>query len=540
MKKNNKNKTKFIFVTGGVCSGLGKGIAAASIGMLLKNRGIKVGVQKLDPYLNVDPGTMNPYQHGEVFVTKDGAETDLDLGHYERFIGDELMSFASVSSGRIYNEVLTKERRGDFLGGTIQVVPHITDTIKKFIRDAAKNSGAEVMICEIGGTVGDMEGEPYLEAARQIHREEGSGNVLFVHLVYLPYLLSSKELKTKPAQSSIKELRKSGINPDIVLCRADANIKDEHIKKISLFGDVPEEAVIPAPTVKSIYEVPLNFDKFKITELIFKYLNIKNSTKPNLRQWKRFVNLIYSNLKQIDVALVGKYIELEDAYISVVEAVKSAGYKNKVKANILWVDSEKLEKNDKAEWQKLKKAKAIIVMGGFGKRGVEGKIQTARYARENKIPYLGICLGMQIAAIEFARNVVGIQNANSLEFDKKTKNPVISIMEEQKRIIEKGGTMRLGNYRCKLSKGSKAYKLYRKSEVEERHRHRYEFNSLFRNDFEKNGFFVVGVNPESGLCEILELKDHPYFIGVQFHPEFKSRPLAPHPLFNGLIRAALS
>ncbi len=531
---------RYIFVTGGVCSGLGKGIASSSIGMLLKSAGFKVGVMKLDPYLNVDPGTMSPYQHGEVFVTADGAETDLDLGHYERFIDIELGSFSSVSSGKIYKTILEQERRGDFLGKTVQVIPHITDTIKKFIKEGAKLSKADVMICEIGGTVGDIEGEPYLEAIRQIHHEEGSKNVIFVHLVYLPYLASSKELKTKPAQASVRELRNSGITPDIILCRADSKIKSEHTKKISLFCDVDKKSVIPAPTVNSIYEVPLNFEKYNITNLICSHFNIKYK-RPNLSKWKEFLALINSDLPKTDIALVGKYNQLEDAYLSVVEAVKSAGYANKTKINILWVDSEKLEdkKKQKEELAKLKKAKGIIVMGGFGNRGIEGKIQAAKYARENKIPYLGICLGMQIAVIEFARNVLGIKDANSLEF-KKTKNPVISLMEEQKKIKGLGGTMRLGNFECILKKGSKAQKAYKKDKVLERHRHRFEFNSKYKEKIQKAGLEIVGINPKTKLCEIVELKDHPWFVASQFHPEFKSRPTKPHPLFDGLIKAAVA
>ncbi|MEK7452726.1 MAG: CTP synthase [Patescibacteria group bacterium] len=531
---------KYIFITGGVCSGLGKGIAASSIGMLLKFAGFKVGVQKLDPYLNVDPGTMSPYQHGEVFVTADGAETDLDLGHYERFIDVELTALSSISSGRIYNDVLQKERRGDYLGGTIQVVPHITDTIKQLIRDGAKSLEADIMICEIGGTVGDIEGEPYLEAARQMHREEGQENVLFIHLVLLPYLKGAKELKTKPAQASIRDLRRSGIAPDIILCRADEKIDKEHLKKISLFGDVSEEAVIPAPTVDSIYEVPLNFESYNITDFICNHLNLK-CKKSNLIEWKNFVQAIHSDLKEVNIALVGKYTGLEDAYLSVVEAVKAASYKNKARANILWIDSERLEdeKESDKEWMKFKKADGVIVMGGFGVRGVEGKIAATKYARENKVPYLGICLGMQIAVIEFSRNILNLKDANSLEFDENTKNPVIHLMESQKNIHKKGGTMRVGNYKCVIKKGSKSSKAYGEDNILERHRHRYEFNPKYKEEMESAGLKIVGVNPESGLCEIVELDGHPWFVGVQFHPEFKSRPLRPHPLFDGLIKAAI-
>jgi len=534
-------KTKYIFITGGVCSGLGKGIAAASIGTLLKSAGLKVNIQKLDPYLNVDPGTMSPYQHGEVFVTKDGAETDLDLGHYERFIDIELTKFSSVSSGQIYKTVLDKEREGEYLGKTVQAVPHITDTIKNFIRKSAKGSKADISICEIGGTVGDIEGEPFLEAARQMHNEEGRGNVLFVHLVLLPYLETSKELKTKPAQASVRELRASGINPDIILCRADQKIGKEHLKKVALFGDVPENAVIPAPTVSSIYEVPLNFNKHKMTELICGLLESDKCKKPELSKWEKLVGLINSDLPEVNVALVGKYTELHDAYLSVMEAVKSAGYANKAKVNLLWVDSEKIEdkKKSEKEYKTLEKADAVIIMGGFGNRGIEGKILTAKYARENKLPYLGICLGMQIAVIEFARNVLGIKDATSPEFSDKSKNYVIHLMEEQKKIFKKGGTMRLGNYDCVVKKDSKAYKAYKKENIQERHRHRFEFNPKYKKDMEKAGLKIVGTNPQSGLCEIVELEGHPWFVGVQFHPEFKSRPLRAQPLFRDLVKVAI-
>lgn len=530
---------KYIFVTGGVCSGLGKGIAASSIGALLKAAGLKVGIQKLDPYLNVDPGTMNPYQHGEVFVTADGAETDLDLGHYERFIDEELTQYSSISSGKIYTDILNKERDGMFLGKTIQVVPHITNTIKKFIKDAAQDMGAEIMICEIGGTVGDIEGEPFLEAARQMRGEEGHGNVCFVHLVLFPYLQSSKELKTKPAQASIKELRRSGINPDIILCRADEAINKDHLKKISLFGDIPEEAVLPAPTVSSIYEVPLNLEGSRITDLICDRLMIKHK-KPELLEWEELVNKIKSNLREVRIALVGKYTKLEDSYLSVIEAVKSAGYANDVKINILWVDAEEME-NDKTkenEWNKLKQAQGIVVMGGFGSRGIEGKIAAAKYARENQIPYFGLCLGMQIAVIEFARNVLGLKDANSMEFNKDTKNPVIHLMEDQKNIYKKGGTMRLGNYDCVLAKDSISRKAYGEENIVERHRHRYEFNPKYKEELENKGLRITGINPKSDLCEIVENINHPWFVGVQFHPEFKSRPLRSHPLFRDFIKAA--
>ena len=533
---------KYIFVTGGVCSGLGKGIAGASIGMLLKAAGFTVAMQKLDPYLNVDPGTMNPYQHGEVFVTHDGAETDLDIGHYERFIDEEFSALSSVSTGQVYQKVLDKEREGLYLGKTIQIIPHITNTIKEHIRTCAEKSGADIFICEIGGTVGDIEAEPYLEAIRQLHHEEKHHNIMFVHLVLLPYLKSSGELKTKPAQASVRELRKIGINADVILCRFDDDhIDREHLEKIALFCDVPMEAVIPAPTVASIYEVPLNFDKANIVKLITDHFRIDHRV-PELKEWEEFVRKIGSPLREVPIALVGKYTGLKDAYYSVIEAVKAAGYFNNVKIHIVWIDAEKIEKDGeegKQEWENLKKAKGIVVMGGFGKRGVEGKIAVARYARENNIPYFGLCLGMQIAAIEFARHVLGLADANSAEFDDTTKNPVIYLMESQKDIHKKGGTMRLGDFACRVKKDSKSFIAYGTEDVVERHRHRFEFNNIYKEAFEKNGMIIAGVNPETGLCEILENKNHPWFVGVQSHPEFTSRPLRPHPLFRDFIKAAI-
>lgn len=493
----------------------------------------------MDPYLNIDPGTMNPYQHGEVFVTHDGAETDLDLGHYERFIDEELSAISSVSTGQIYKNVLEREREGDFLGKTIQIIPHITNAIKESIRKCAQTSGADFMICEIGGTVGDIEGEPFLEAARQLHNEEGHHEVMFIHLVLLPYLRNSGELKTKPAQASVKELRRSGINADIILCRADEKIEKSHLEKIALFCDVPNEAVIPALTVNSIYEVPLNFEDYNITSLITRHLNLEPK-KPNLKEWNSFVKKINSDLPSVDIALVGKYTELRDAYLSVAEAVKAAGFHNKVKTNLVWIDSDKLEAKDeesKDEWKRLKSSNGVIVMGGFGKRGIEGKIAVAKYAREKDVPYFGICLGMQIAAIEFARNVLGKKNANSTEFDKDTPDPVIFLIPDQKNIYKKGGTMRLGDYECTIDKKSKSHLAYKSDRIIERHRHRYEFNNDYEKDFEKNGMMIVGRNPESGLCEILENKNNHWFVGAQFHPEFKSRPLRPHPLFRDFVKA---
>ncbi len=531
---------KYIFITGGVLSGLGKGIAGASIGMLLKASGHKVVVQKLDPYLNIDPGTMNPYQHGEVFVTHDGAETDLDLGHYERFIDEEFSSLSSVSTGKIYQTVLDKEREGKFLGKTIQIIPHITNAIKESIRSCAETSGADIMICEIGGTVGDIEAEPYLEAARQLHNEDGHHSVMFIHLVFLPYMKNSGEVKTKPAQASVRELRRSGINADIILCRFDEHAEKEHLEKIALFCDVSVKAVIPAPTVNSIYEVPLNFYEYNITALISEHLRIEYK-EPDITIWKEFVRKINSDLPEISIGMVGKYTELKDAYLSVIEAVKAAGYANNVRTKLVWIDSEKIEadgEEGERQMENLKKVQGVVVMGGFGKRGVEGKIVVAKYARENNVPYLGLCLGMQIAAIEFARNVLMLSDANSTEFNKETKDPVIYLMEEQKEIYKKGGTMRLGDYACVLDKKSKSFTAYGQENIIERHRHRYEFNNLYKERFTEKGMQVAGTNPESGLCEILENTNHPWFIGTQFHPEFISRPTCPHPLFREFIVAA--
>lgn len=533
---------KYIFITGGVCSGLGKGITGASIGMLLKASGYTVAVQKLDPYLNVDPGTMNPYQHGEVFVTKDGAETDLDLGHYERFIDEEFTSLSSTSTGQIYKAVLDKEREGMYLGKTIQIIPHITNAIKGAIHACAERSGADIMIVEIGGTVGDIEAEPYLEAARQMHNEEGHHNVLFVHLVLLPYLKSTGEVKTKPAQASVRELRRIGINADVIMCRYDDDvIEQEHLDKIALFCDVVPDAVIPAPTVDTIYQVPLNFNERHVTRLIARHFQMDERT-PDTTAWEAFVNKIHSDLPIVDIALVGKYNGLKDSYLSVMEAVKAAGYFNNVRTRLIWIDSERIENDDPStgkEWAELKKAKGIVVMGGFGKRGTEGKIAVAKYARENNIPYLGLCLGMQIAAIEFARNVLSLAGANSVEFDEQAPHPIIALMEEQKKVHAKGATMRLGNYACNVSKDSKSFVAYGTELIQERHRHRYEFNSAYTEQFEQAGMKISGINPESGLCEILENTKHPWFVGVQFHPEFKSRPLTPHPLFRDFIKASL-
>lgn len=533
--------TKYIFVTGGVCSSLGKGIATASIGALLKAAGFKVFTMKLDPYLNVDPGTMSPFQHGEVFVTDDGAETDLDLGHYERFIDENLNVLSSVTTGKIYTEVLAKERRGDFLGGTIQVVPHITEAIKNRIKEAAKQSGAKVVLIEIGGTVGDIEGLPYLEAIRQMRHELGKENTLFVHLTLLPYLKASKELKTKPTQASVRELRSIGIQPDFILARADKNIPSDILKKISLFCDVEAECVIPAVTAKSIYEVPLNFNEYKITELIANKLHLGNVT-PMLEDWQTLVSKIEAKREPIIIALVGKYTDLDDAYLSVIESLKIACYHQDLDLDLQWIDAEKLEENDEETWEQLKAAHGILVPGGFGIRGTEGKIMAAKYARENKVPYLGLCLGLQLMTIEYARHFLADPELTSEEFDEDGKldarKYVIHFLPNQHRNKEKGASMRLGAYPCMLKEGTLAKRLYGKEMVMERHRHRYEVNNDFVKELEGSDWIPSGYFEEGNLVEMGELKSHPFMIGTQSHPEFLSRPHRPHPLFYGFIEAS--
>jgi len=530
-------KTKFIFVTGGVCSSLGKGIAASSIGALLKSAGFSVFPMKLDPYLNVDPGTMSPFQHGEVFVTDDGAETDLDLGHYERFIDVALTKEATVTTGQIYTEVLEKERQGDYLGGTIQIIPHITRAIRERILRAARVSKADIVLVEIGGTVGDIEGEPFLEAIRHMRYQMGPERTLFIHLTLLPYLAASGELKTKPTQASVRELRRIGIAPDLILARSDLPIEATHLKKIALFCDVPEECVIPAPTVDSIYHIPENFEKHGITKIIEKRLKLPTK-RPRLDKWKQLSAACKREKKPLQIACVGKYTDLDDAYISVNEALRAAALAINREIDCVWVNSEKLVKPDSAEWKKVKSAAGILVPGGFGERGIEGKIKVAEYARKKKIPYFGLCLGMQILVIEFARNVLKLADANSEEFNPDTKNPVINFIPSQRKIRKKGGTMRLGAYRCKLVPGSIARKLYGKNEIWERHRHRYEVNNGFRDVLETAGLRIAGNNPEGNLVEISEIKNHPFMLGCQFHPEFLSRPFRPHPLFLGFLKAA--
>lgn len=533
--------TKYIFVTGGVCSSLGKGIAAASIGALLKSCGFKVFPQKLDPYLNVDPGTMSPFQHGEVFVTNDGAETDLDLGHYERFIDENATKLSNMTTGKIYSEIIAKERKGDFLGGTIQIIPHITNAIKEKILAAGKNSGADIVIIEIGGTVGDIEGLPYLEAIRQLRYELGTENTLFIHLTLLPYLKGSKELKTKPTQASVRELRSIGIQPDLILARADYHITQEQLDKIALFCDVEKRAVIPALTVKSIYEVPLNFNEYKIAELIAEKLHLGTVT-PKLEEWQKLVTKINSKLTSLKIALVGKYTGLDDAYLSVIESLKIACYHNDRELEVEWISAEKLEKKDEKAWEVLKNCAGILVPGGFGIRGTEGKIMAADYAREHKIPYLGLCLGLQIMTIAFARSILKDPEITSQEFDEENKisesKYIVHYLPGQHPRKDMGGTLRLGAYPCTLTPGTKTHALYGTAEIHERHRHRYEINNTFRRDLEKNGLVVSGIYEKENLVEIMELENHPFMIGSQFHPEFLSRPHRPHPLFKGFIAAA--
>lgn len=533
--------TKYIFVTGGVCSSLGKGIATASIGALLKSAGFKVFTMKLDPYLNVDPGTMSPFQHGEVFVTDDGSETDLDLGHYERFIDENLNGLSSVSTGKIYTEVLQRERRGDFLGGTIQIIPHITEAIKNRIKEAAKQSGAKIVLVEIGGTVGDIEGLPYLEAIRQMRHELGKENTLFIHLTLLPYLKASKELKTKPTQASVRELRSIGIQPDLILARADKNIPVELLKKISLFCDVEAACVIPAITAKSIYEVPLNFNEYKITEQVAEKLHLGN-VNPMLEDWQTLVGKIQSKRDPIIIALVGKYTDLDDAYLSVIESLKIACYHQDLELDLHWIDAEKLEANDESTWADLKNSHGILVPGGFGIRGTEGKIMAATFARENKVPYFGLCLGLQMLTIEYARFKLKDPELTSEEFDEEgkidAKKYVIHFLPGQYRGKEKGATLRLGAYPCMLREGTLAHKLYNKEMVSERHRHRYEINNDYVKALEGSDWVPSGYFEEGNLVEIAELKNHPFMIGTQFHPEFLSRPHRPHPLFYGFIEAS--
>jgi CTP synthase len=528
--------SKYIFVTGGVVSSVGKGITVASIGTILKSRNISVTVLKMDPYLNVDPGTMSPYQHGEVFVTEDGAET-VDLGNYERFIDIGLTAKSNITSGQIYSSLIAKERHGDFLGGTIQIVPHLVGEIKERFKQLAEQSQADVIIVEIGGTVGDIEGQPFLEAARQMRNEVGRDNILYVHVTYLPYLNCTRELKTKPTQHSVNELRRIGIQPDVIVCRSDYPIADNIRSKISLFCDVQKEAVIPMQTVDSIYFVPEVLEDEGIGKFLVDKLNLKKD-EPDLTQWKIMVQKLKTPRQSVNIALVGKYVELHDAYYSVREALHHAALYYNRDVNILWIPSESLEEGE-AE-PKLRSAQGIIMPGGFGERGSPGMIKAVKYARENKVPYFGLCLGMQVMVIEYARYIFGTSEPNSTEFNAKTRYPVIDYLPEQRTMRNKGGTMRLGNYDCCLVPGTKAASAYQKDKIVERHRHRYEFNNQFRDKLEESGLVYSGLSPDKQLVEICEVKDHPWMLGSQFHPEFNSRPLRPHPLFLGFINAALN
>lgn len=529
-------KTKYVFITGGVVSSLGKGIAASSLGFLLKQRGLSVILQKYDPYLNVDPGTMSPFQHGEVFVTDDGAETDLDLGHYERFTDVNLSQRSNVTTGQVYEAVINREREGGYLGGTVQVILHITDEIKsRILKGAETNGDADVVITEIGGTSGDIEGLPFLEAVRQLQFELGAGNSLYIHLTLVPYISAAREIKTKPTQHSVKGLREIGIQPDLLLCRSERPLSDEIKNKISLFCNVEKEAVIEALDAESIYQVPINLHNEGFDDMVVKKLNLECDS-PRLDRWKDMIERIKSPGSRVKIAICGKYIQIVDAYKSIIESFTHAGVANDVKVDIVWVDAEEVE--EKGSEACLDGASGILIPGGFGERGIEGKISAAKYARENSIPFLGICLGLQCAVIEFARSVCGLK-AGSSEFDPDVEDPVIDLMLQQRNLKKMGGNMRLGSYPCHLKKGSLAEKLYGRREIDERHRHRWEVNNEYREVLKENGLVFSGLSPEGDLVEMVEITSHPYFIASQFHPEFKSRPQRPHPLFDGLVQAAI-
>ena len=529
--------TKYIFVTGGVVSGLGKGITAASLGRLLKSRGLKVAAQKLDPYINVDPGTMSPYQHGEVYVTEDGLETDLDLGHYERFIDEDLNRFSNLTTGKVYWNVLSKERRGEYLGQTVQVIPHVTNEIKEFIYRVGQQSGADVVITEIGGTTGDIESQPYLEAARQVGLEVGRENALYIHVTLVPFLHGSDEHKTKPTQHSVKELQGMGISPNIIVLRCDEPLEEEIFRKISLFCNVKEDCVIENITLPDLYEAPLMLEKSGFSGIVCRELGL-DTGEPDLREWEEMVYRIKHLEKKVTIGLVGKYIRLHDAYLSVAEALHHAGYANSAEVEIRWIDSEEITPENVSDM--LRGCDGILVPGGFGNRGIEGMITTAQYCRENNVPYLGICLGMQIAVIEFARHVCGIADADSGEFAPEGKHKVIDFLPDQNDEVDKGGTLRLGSYPCVLKEGTVIRKWYGADTIRERHRHRYEFNNDYRDVMEKNGLTLSGQSPDWVIVETVELPDHDFFVGVQFHPEFRSRPNRPHPLFLGLLHASIS
>jgi CTP synthase len=528
---------KYIFVTGGVISSLGKGLTAAALGTLLELRGLKVIIQKFDPYLNVDPGTMSPYQHGEVYVLDDGAETDLDLGHYERFTNCVLSKLNNLTSGQVYARVLKKERRGDYLGKTVQVIPHVTDEIKARIHEVAEEMGGDVIITEIGGTTGDIEGLPFLEALRQLVYDVGQENVLFIHVTLVPFIKAAGELKTKPTQQSVAKLREIGIQPKVLVCRTEYPLEDDVRDKIAMFCNVPKKAVIEEMDAdNTIYELPLMLNREKVDELVCEILGLE-TPEPDLSEWEAFVHSVVEPKHQVTIAVVGKYIELQDAYKSIYEALTHAGAANDCRVEVSRVDAEDIERD--GAYAHLSEAHAILIPGGFGDRGTEGKILAAKYARENKVPYLGLCLGMHIATIEFARHVCGLEGANSTELDSATPHPVICLLDEQKEVQEKGGTMRLGAYPCLLAPGSKVREIYGVDEIRERHRHRFEFNNNYREQLEAAGFLISGTSPDGNLAEIIEIPDHPFYIACQFHPEFLSKPTKPHPMFSGVIAAAL-
>ncbi len=529
-------KTKYIFVTGGVVSGLGKGITAASLGRLLKARGLKVAAQKLDPYINVDPGTMSPYQHGEVYVTEDGAETDLDLGHYERFIDEDLNKYSNLTTGKVYWNVLNKERRGEYLGETVQVIPHITNEIKEFIYSVGKKTNADIVITEIGGTTGDIESQPFLEAIRQVGLEVGRENSLYIHVTLVPFLRGSDEHKTKPTQHSVKELQGMGINPNIIVLRCDEPLEENIFKKIALFCNVKPDCVIENMTIPVLYEAPIMLEKNHFSDIVCRELGIYTG-EPDLTDWNEMLDRIKNRNKKVTIGLVGKYVQLHDAYLSVAEALRHAGYVYGARVQIKWIDSETV--NDKNAAETLAGCDGILVPGGFGNRGIEGMIATARYARTSNVPYLGICLGMQIAVIEFARSVLGMADANSGEFDENSNHKVIDFMPDQNNEMNKGGTMRLGAYPCKIAAGTKMAECYKAEEIKERHRHRYEFNNDYRDEMTAKGLVISGTSPDNHIVETVEIPENDFYVGVQFHPEFKSRPNKAHPLFMGLVRAGL-
>nr|WP_218958337.1 CTP synthase [Heyndrickxia oleronia] len=537
MLKGEKIVTKYIFVTGGVVSSLGKGIIAASLGRLLKNRGLKVTTQKFDPYINVDPGTMSPYQHGEVFVTDDGAETDLDLGHYERFIDINVTKYSSVTTGKVYSEVLRKERRGEYLGGTVQVIPHITNEIKSRVFRAGEVTDSDVVITEIGGTVGDIESLPFLEAIRQIKSDVGRDNVMYIHCTLVPYIKVAGEMKTKPTQHSVKELRSLGIQPNIIVVRTEMPISQDMKDKIALFCDIDEKSVIESRDADTLYSIPLSLRDQNLDQIVCDHLKLQ-CHEPDMTEWMGLVEKVRNLSKVTKIALVGKYVELPDAYLSVVEALKHAGYAYDSDIDINWINAENVTEENVKDL--LMDADGILVPGGFGDRGVEGKILAIQYARENKVPFLGICLGMQLASVEYARNVLGLKGAHSSELDPNTPYPIIDLLPEQKEIEDLGGTLRLGLYPCKIEKGSKAFDVYQNDMIEERHRHRYEFNNEYREQMEAAGFVFSGTSPDGRLVEVIEIEDHPWFVAAQFHPEFTSRPTRPQPLFRGFIESALN